>query len=386
MGKKKHAEEHENLERWLVSYADFITLLFATFVVLYALAQVDLQKLKQARASIREAFTSNAMLKGQEGVMNSNGVMDSNGESILNSGMNPSMLSVIEPMFEAYLATREDSLYKEVKSELEREIEKEGIEGVEIKITERGLVIDLLESLMFESGSAFIKPASFKALDKVGELIKAKFSKTMIRIEGHTDNIPINTEKYPSNWELSSARASSVLRYLLARFNLNKENYSAIGYGDSRPLKPNLNEEGRKLNRRVEIIVLRRSQAKFEPKAQHKEQKIGELDKNTLEAKKKSHHGLNLNPFAIHSNNNHADNNHSDKHNEAQVQSEPPSQAPGVSSAALELMKNNNAKPSQVLILKDSYDKQSLEIQNKLKQIENPHSSGQSPKSGHGHH
>lgn len=352
MGKKKHAEEHENLERWLVSYADFITLLFATFVALYALAQVDLQKLKKTSPSIEIARDS--ILKalkpspsGGEGLLNQ-------GETILNSGADQSSIAIINPLEEAYRAIEESKNFNESKDALEKEIKIDGVDGIEIKINERGLIIIFIDTLLFNSGSAKTKQTSFKTLDKVGLLIKTKFPQNIVKIEGHTDSLPINSEIYPSNWELSSARASSVLRYLLSRYSLNNKNFSAIGYADSHPIASNNTPEGRNKNRRVEIAVLRRSQSKFEPKVEYNEQ--------TLQNKEVKNNTAPLNS-----------NQPITKAQEPQTKTAFPasSNSTGLSKAALDLMKTNGQKSKEnVLILKDSYDSQSLNYKNKLKQLE----------------
>lgn len=355
MGKKKHAEEHENLERWLVSYADFITLLFATFVALYALAQVDLQKLKKTSPSIEIARDS--ILKalkpspgGGEGLLNQ-------GESILNSGADQSSIAIITPLAEAYRAIEETKNFNDSKDSLEKEIKTDGIEGIDIKINERGLIIIFVDTLLFNSGSTQIKPTSLKTLDKVGYLIKTKFSENLIKVEGHSDSLPINSGIYPSNWELSSVRASSVLRYLLINYNLNNQNFSAIGYADSHPKASNNTEEGRNKNRRVEIVILRRSQTKFEPKVEYNEQKIqATTTKNEPTSFSSAKHELTPSSLEKKAIKTHfpATNNSTQ-----------------LSKAALELMKGNGKESkADVLILKDNYDIQSLEYKKKLQQIE----------------
>ncbi|MEI7474867.1 MAG: OmpA family protein [bacterium] len=351
MGKKKHAEEHENLERWLVSYADFITLLFATFVALYALAQVDLQKLKKSSASIEKARDS--IVKALNPTSSNNDGLLNEGQTILDSGANPSSLLILEPILDAYRATQEERLYQESKDELDKEIKKEGLEGLNVTINQRGLVIDFLETLLFQSGQASIKPNSYKVLNNVGTLIKTKFPKSIVRVEGHTDNIPIHTATYPSNWELSAARASSVLRYILSTHTLNKENFSAVGYGDSHPKSPNLTQEGRNANRRVEIVVLRSSQSKFEPKAEFHEPKFENAEKQQT------------------------NNENKPKTDEVKPTIPAVSNSGGLSKAALELLNSNGkkSKKEDVLMLKDNYDMQSVQYKNKLKQIENGKSS-----------
>lgn len=256
MAKKKHKEEHENLERWLVSYADFITLLFATFVVLYALSQIDLAKFKLLKISISQAF-SPTIFRDKGG---SQAILPDQGEKILNEskqGDNVNIMPPINPNLEV-------KQMEKAKEAVEKEIKKANIKGVSVKVDKRGLVISLVDSVFFDSGSAAIKKEAVKALDKVALTIKKEFISNKIRVEGHTDTDPINTAMFPSNWELSAARASSVVRHLISRFKMTKETFSAVGYADSIPLVPNTTFESKQKNRRVEIVILNTKSSELE--------------------------------------------------------------------------------------------------------------------------
>ena len=242
MAKKKPAEEHENLERWLVSYADFMTLLFATFVVLYALAQSDVNSFKGIEEALRKAFS--------QSIFNDNtNIMDGQ-DSILegNQGaMNPLMLEYMSSKYE-------QSSYEDIKDEIEKLKE----DGVSAEIDDRGLVIRLNEhAIQFAPGGAELTQKSYETLNKVAKIIKDKFSIHYIQVEGHTDSDPISNPKYPSNWELSSARASRVVRYLINSQGFNPKLFIATGLADTIPIVPNTTIQNKAKNRRVEIIILR---------------------------------------------------------------------------------------------------------------------------------
>ncbi len=242
MAKKKKHEEHENLERWLVSYSDFMTLLFATFVVLYALSQSDVNSFKSIEEALRRAFSQNvfdaqqSILTGQDSILE--------GQSGAN---NPLMLEYMSQKYE-------QSSYDEVKSEIEK-LNKEGVNAI---IEERGLVIRLNDkAVQFTRGTAELSKNSLKVLDAVAAIIKQKFAIHYIQVEGHTDSDKIHTLRYPSNWELSSARASSVIRYLIQAHNFTPKIFIAEGLSDTVPIVENTTPENKAKNRRVEIVVLR---------------------------------------------------------------------------------------------------------------------------------
>lgn len=248
MAKKHKHPEHENLERWLVSYADFITLLFATFVVLYALAQVDATDFAKLEESLKNAFSqSGSLFDGQQSLMDgSDSIFD---QQQANSFIPSLMLEYISPKYE-------EESFKEIEESIQ-ELTKAGeLDGISAKITDKGLLLTFDDKYLFAPASAYLDAGARKLLDKVGVLICKKFVLHAMRIEGHTDSDPIYTEKYPSNWELSAARASSVVRYMINRFKFSPSLFSAIGYADTRPLETAISPKD-PANRRVEILILK---------------------------------------------------------------------------------------------------------------------------------
>ena len=242
MAKRKKHEDHENLERWLVSYADFMTLLFATFVVLYALSQVDASDFAKLEDALKRAFQSN-MFDGQESILeSSSSIFDG-----ASGATSPIMLEYLSPRYE------QDSY-----EEIEKSINDMNLDGVEAQIDSRGLVIKLSDNaLTFKSGSAEITPDSLVPLGEVAKLIKEKFAIHIIRVEGHTDSDPVSNSIYPSNWELSSARASSVVRHLINNYKFSPSIFIAAGYADTVPVVKGNSQGDKQKNRRVEIVVLK---------------------------------------------------------------------------------------------------------------------------------
>lgn len=256
MAKKKLEQAHENLERWLVSYGDFITLLFATFVVLYALSQIDLTEFAALEDSIRKAFNAPSILEG------SDSILDSKGVSILEASAAD---STIAPLMLEYISQKyEDQSFEDIKDAINQMSKNGDMEGIDAQLTDKGLLITMKNDLLFYSGSATLTDKAMKTLDNVGVLIGEKFALHYIRVEGHTDNQPINTFMFPSNWELSGARSSSIIRYLITRFKFMPNIFTAVGYGDTRPIVDNKTVENRSKNRRVEILVLKNKFKSFE--------------------------------------------------------------------------------------------------------------------------
>ena len=249
MARKKKPEDHENLERWLVSYADFMTLLFATFVVLYALSQINVNEFKKIEESIRKAFSVQSILDGGSGVITS-------GKTMIDA---QAADSVIDSLMMEFISQKyEQESYEQIKKEVENLNKSGELSGVTAKIDERGLVIVVSDKdLLFKSGSAELTPEAKNILEKVGKLIVEKFAMHIIKVEGHTDNIPISGGKYPSNWELSSARASAIVRFLIDRFKILPNLMAAVGYAETRPAEKGTDASALAKNRRVEIVVQR---------------------------------------------------------------------------------------------------------------------------------
>lgn len=247
MAKKQKHEDHENLERWLVSYGDFITLLFATFVVLYALAQVDATDFAKLEESLKNAFSQNTLLDGQPAVLDgSDSIFD---EQQANSFIPSLMVEYISPKYE-------EESFKEINEEIQKLTEMGELDGISSKITDKGLLLTFDDKYLFAPASAYLDSNARKLLDKVGVLICKKFVLHNMIVEGHTDSDAISSRTYPSNWELSGARACSVVRYLINRFKFAPSLFSAVGYADTRPLETAISPKD-PANRRVEILILK---------------------------------------------------------------------------------------------------------------------------------
>jgi chemotaxis protein MotB len=255
MARKHKHPEHVNHERWLVSYADFITLLFATFTALYALSKADASKAKAVADGMREAFgTSGAKMVNME-ALDVNGIPSDKSRLPKGEGNQNTPPSTKE-------AGKQE--FEEIKKEVEEFLMTKGmLDKVAIDQQERGLVVSMKEGGFFESGSADLKESAYTVLAELAQKIKEY--RNPVRIEGHTDNVPMSSRTYPSNWELSSARATSVVRVLTDRFKVASGKISATGFGDSRPKTSNDTPAGRARNRRVDIVILSGSGEASEP-------------------------------------------------------------------------------------------------------------------------
>jgi chemotaxis protein MotB len=225
-------EKPENHERWIVSYADMLTLLFALFVVLYATSDANPQKLQAVRNSIDQAF-SIGVLSGSNG---SSPIFTTGG------GLTPSIAEVKSADLAA-LYTTLGSFSK--TSGLDNKIQ--------IRSDSDSITISLADNLLFDSGSADLKPGSQDVLAQVAGALQGL--PNQIRIEGHTDNVPVNSDEFSSNWDLSGARASRVLRFLVDS-GLNAKKLFFAGFAENRPVADNRTAEGRALNRRADIVIL----------------------------------------------------------------------------------------------------------------------------------
>jgi chemotaxis protein MotB len=260
MAKKKKEEEHENLERWLVSYADFITLLFAFFVTMYAMSRVDEQKMGSAVESLQRALGSVISVQTPK-----------SRAGVFNDFSSPMQVTIIP--INGSNAREAKKLAEDLKKKIEGAAgagKGEGGKGTQpyqlnMLVQERGLVIRVSDQFFFRTGEAVIRPEVLPFLEALGQTLQPL--NNPIRIEGHTDNVPINTAQFPSNWELSTARATTIIRYLLTHFNFDPQKLSAAGYGEHRPVASNGSVEGRNQNRRVDVVVLNSQEKKSEPAA-----------------------------------------------------------------------------------------------------------------------
>ncbi|BAN35097.1 OmpA/MotB domain-containing protein [Sulfuricella denitrificans skB26] len=251
MARRQKHEEHENLERWLVSYADFITLLFAFFVVMYSISQVNEGKYRVLSDSLVNAFkttpTATTPIAPALRIDASQGSSSSAQALALKQTI---FVRKPDPVIEARKKQQTEKM-KGVAEDILKAMEPLVKEG-QVKVTQsaHGIAIEINASVLFSSGQATLEPGSIKALRAVGGVL-AKVPND-IQVEGFTDNTPISTAAFPSNWELSTARASSVVR-LLAESGAPTDRLVAVGYGEFRPVDTNSTPEGRARNRRVTV-------------------------------------------------------------------------------------------------------------------------------------
>lgn len=247
MSKKQHCEEHEEHadETWLVPYADVLTLLLALFIVLFAMSQVDAQKFEQMAQSFKSAFND-----GMGVLTGSSQVMPLTVPKPSPPSPNPSNDS--KKSYEA-----ESEQLSNLKSQLDKYINENKFSmQIDTKLTDEGLVLIMREAMFFGSGSAVLLPASYPVANKIATMLTTINQKVVV--SGHTDNIPINTAEFPSNWDLSTKRAVNFMKYMLSHEPLLRpDRFSATGYGEFQPIASNLTETGRRQNRRVEVVIMR---------------------------------------------------------------------------------------------------------------------------------
>jgi chemotaxis protein MotB len=262
--KKHHHEEHENHERWLVSGYDMMTLLFAVFVVLFAISSTNISKVKLLEQSLQEAF-SGPVLTGGRAMMNtgdtSDGVDQSPPEKPLPSltpaqalaqAMNPE-----DAEEAAKQAQAEERSFQDLKKRIDKLAKEAGLaEKMSTTVTPDGLKIRLItDGVLFDSGSAVVKSGGRPTLEEIGRIIDQEASHP-VQVEGHTDDRPIATSQYPSNWQLSGARAAAVVQTLNGA-GVSGKRMSLAGYAAEHPVAGNATPTGRAKNRRVEIILTR---------------------------------------------------------------------------------------------------------------------------------
>ncbi|MEE9356386.1 MAG: flagellar motor protein MotD [Methylococcaceae bacterium] len=250
MRRKRPVEESENLERWLVSYADFITLLFAFFVVMYSVSSVNQGKYRLLSDSIVDAFSKVKQGFTTEGNQQAEHASDvpKEYENLSNEEKEKLMQNQLEA--EKMKMVELAETFQEV---LEPFVEKE---LVKLEYNDFVMRLEMKSGMLFESGQAVLSRNAIPILRKLAKVLH--HNSNGIQVEGHTDDIPINTPHFPSNWELSSARAASVVRQMVAE-GVNPLRLSAVGFGEYRPIADNTFEEGRNENRRVVMVLSSRT-------------------------------------------------------------------------------------------------------------------------------
>jgi chemotaxis protein MotB len=243
---RRHHPTHENHERWLVSYADFITLLFAFFVVMFASTQADKNKAKAVSDSVREALEHGQFSSAISTVLG-RGKPDPKKPATKQADPGhddpPPPAQAHPPDLAKSLDTLQHGLEMEIKNG-----------KLQLKLETRGLVISMREATFFASGDDAIAPSSLPILAKIAAVVQSL--PNSVRLEGHTDSIPIHNSRFRNNWELSAARSIAMLELLRDRFQVPSPRMAVAGYADNAPSDTNDTEEGRAHNRRVDLVLL----------------------------------------------------------------------------------------------------------------------------------
>ncbi len=252
MDRRRKPKEHENHERWLVSYADFITLLFAFFVLMFASSQTDKSKARQISQAVEKALDNGgksvslppAVAKILGGTVDDKGIGNAQmrgpgGAQRVSKETPPEEVVELTPS----LASLTTQLQAEIKAG-----------KVELSLEPRGLVVSLKQTAFFPSGADLIDPATYSIVEKLAEALKAVSNP--LRIEGHTDSVPIHTARFRSNWELSAARSIAMMELLNKRFGVEGKRMAISGFADTVPETSDDTPEGRAKNRRVDIVIL----------------------------------------------------------------------------------------------------------------------------------
>ena len=282
-GKKRGLPvEHENEERWLLTYADMLTLLFALFMVLFSISSVNISKYQVLQQSLKAAF-SGSILPGGRAILQSGS--ESTAAHTPATAVVPSIVPLVptptsrsssstgsannaaaKPMTSAQLQAALNSMSASIAEQdelvgLQRKLEAYAkahgfANRVQAIVNRRGLVVQVLtDNLLFQSGQATLQPAGLPLLNEVAQLLNVDRTHP-ITVEGYTDNVPIHSVQFPSNWELSTSRATTVVQYLISR-GVNENRLGAAGYADLHPVASNATAAGRALNRRVDIVIER---------------------------------------------------------------------------------------------------------------------------------
>lgn len=227
---------------WMTTYGDLMTQILIFFVLLFSLSNVDTSKFDIAMTS----------LQGSLGIIESGKAITEG--SFINEG----------DIGKYFASAEEEEQFQMLEQEIEDVIDKNDIRGIQVTHDERGLIIRFVEGVLFDLGKADIKQDAMLILEEIVPILKE--SQKHIRVEGHTDNLPINTTLFPSNWELSTTRAVNVVKYFIEKHNFSPSILSAAGYGEYRPVAPNDSAKHRALNRRVDIVILKSISEDQEPK------------------------------------------------------------------------------------------------------------------------
>lgn len=262
-GRRGGAAKAENHERWLLTYADMLTLLVALFICMFAVASVDEDKFKQLSIGLQQAFTGKVLTGGGSIREDGGGGGDTKTPLAAAAAIAPMTPDAIKDeelpsqARAAAAARREENELQALKRRLDARIREKGLgRRVETTVERRGLVVRVItDDILFASGEAVLQPQGRDLIALVGQVLRLD-DKHPITVDGHTDTVPISTGRYPDNWELSAARATSVVR-VLAGESIPGDRLSATGHGSEDPRRSNASAWGRSRNRRVEIALTR---------------------------------------------------------------------------------------------------------------------------------
>ena len=258
MARKKRHPEHQNHERWLVSYADFITLLFAFFVVMFASSQTDKGKQQQMAESMKNAIEQNQIASAISGILGGTADDKGKGNAQMRGPGGSNKIARDEASKLVELAPAVEYLNKALEAEI-----KDG--KMTVSLQPRGLVVSMNSAAFFYSGVDEVNEDAYDSVSKVAATIRDL--PNQIRLEGHTDSKPIRTPRFRGNWELSAARAISMMELFTTRFEIPKSRVAIAGYADTAPIETNDTEEGRAANRRVDVVILNHLGLQSEPGA-----------------------------------------------------------------------------------------------------------------------
>jgi len=236
---------------WMTTYGDLVTLLLCFFVLLYSMSQIDIARFE----AVAESFRNRSIFYDGSSAIDFEQTTDS--ATIRDQGEYDDIMKDEEIFSDSF--SRNEASLEELLSEVEGFLEENGLEEtISANLSDEGVVLILQERILFDTSEAIIKPEAEPFLNKVALLISNL--PNQIRVEGHTDSRQISTYRYPSNWELSGARASSTIRYLVESADIDQERFISVGHGETRPIAPNDSPENWAKNRRVEIIIMKLSQ------------------------------------------------------------------------------------------------------------------------------
>ncbi len=257
MARKKRAPSPESHDRWLISYADFITLLFAFFVVMFASSQTDKGRAQQVSDSVKKALEGEKLSSMLAAVLGGSVDNVGKGNAMMRGpgGAQKAPVEKTDPKMAELLPSLK-VLSEQLKSEIQSG-------KIQISMEPRGLVVSFKQAALFPSGEDVVSVGAIEALGKVAKALAA--IPNPVRLEGHTDSVPIKTARFRSNWELSAARSIAIMELLATRFGVARERLSVAGYANVVPIASNDTEEGRAKNRRADVVILNEQGILAEP-------------------------------------------------------------------------------------------------------------------------